>query len=380
MKKNKKNIKKENAFTLIELLAIIVVIAIIMGIAIPQVINLVKGSKGSAWKNNVTMIAKAISLESSSDVTESDGGSYTLEELCSSPTLVNNLSKSEDTIVTCSNNLFSLEGIGQFDGQYAEVKCTDIDCVTTIYAKDSIAAPASFATDSWETILRAVRAGNTSVYAPKSGGKDAQVLRKVDLGNLGTHYLRVANTTACTNGEKSETACGFVVEFADIISLKQMNTTNTNTGGYPGTDVFNYLASTVYNSLPREIRNSIINTLVISGHGLNDICVKCNGRDANSNFVSFNQKLYLLDSKEVFGIDSDFNTSASATRQLDYYRINNNMAASKQYDGINKDWLLRSVNVKDPSIFHTALCLDECVESFTFANLQAGISPAFRIG
>ena len=380
MKRNKTFIKKENAFTLIELLAIIIVLSVIMAIAIPQVINVVKGSKGSAWESNVAMITKAINLESEAFVTASDGESYTLDELCSMPSLVNKLSKSEDITVTCRNNNFFLEGKGEFEGRYAEVNCSNDDCVSTIY-KEPLSAPASFATDSWDTIIRAVRNGDTSVYAPTATGKDNQVLRKVDLGELGTHYLRVANTTPCTNGETSETACGFVIEFADIISLKQMHTTNTNKGGYPATDVFTYLSSTVYNALPSEIRNSIINTVVISGHGLNDSCVNCNGRDAYSNFVSSKQKLYLLDSKEVFRVaNSDLNTSASTTRQLDYYRINNNMATSKQFNGLNTDWLLRSVSANDSSVFKTVSCLDECIESFTFAKLQKGVSPAFRIG
>ena len=43
--------------------------------------------------------------------------------------------------------------------------------------------------------------------------------RTVTLGNgLGTHTLRIANKTACTSAQTSETACGFVIEFADIIS------------------------------------------------------------------------------------------------------------------------------------------------------------------
>ena len=43
--------------------------------------------------------------------------------------------------------------------------------------------------------------------------------------------MRLANTSPCTNGETSETACGFVVEFADIISEQKMNNSSgTNVG------------------------------------------------------------------------------------------------------------------------------------------------------
>ena len=44
--------------------------------------------------------------------------------------------------------------------------------------------------------------------------------KEVDLGSFGTHTVRISNMSKCTNGETSETACGFVVEFADIIKAE----------------------------------------------------------------------------------------------------------------------------------------------------------------
>ena len=73
----------------------------------------------------------------------------------------------------------------------------------------------SFTDDSWDTIASAVKSGT---YPYQVGDT-----KTVDMGSLGTHTVRVANTSSCTNGETSETACGFVVEFADIISNQFMN-------------------------------------------------------------------------------------------------------------------------------------------------------------
>ncbi len=69
-----------------------------------------------------------------------------------------------------------------------------------------------FASDSWSTIAANVKNGNTSKY-------DVGDTKTVDLGSLGIHTVRIANMSACT-AETSETACGFVVEFADNIAFK----------------------------------------------------------------------------------------------------------------------------------------------------------------
>lgn len=61
--------------------------------------------------------------------------------------------------------------------------------------------------------------------------------KEIYLGEFGTHTLRIANTSTpseCSISEFSQTACGFVLEFTDIITTQSMNTQNTNEGGWPG--------------------------------------------------------------------------------------------------------------------------------------------------
>ena len=81
----------------------------------------------------------------------------------------------------------------------------------------------AFQKDDWSTIAANVKSGNTSKY-------NVGDTKEVDLGNFGTRTVRIANKSECTNGETSETACGFVVEFADIITMKKINSTETNVG------------------------------------------------------------------------------------------------------------------------------------------------------
>lgn len=192
------------------------------------------------------------------------------------------------------------------------------------------------------------------------------------MGNLGTHTLRLANTSACTNGETSQTTCGFVVEFADIISENQMNSTGTNVGGWPASELRTYLNGTVYNLLPSDLRNIIALTTVVSSHG------KTSGE---TNFTS-SDKLYLLLTKEVWAEGNGYDTTESETKQLDYYKnkgvtTSNKSGAIKQYQGSNNYWWLRSAMSPNYSYFFTVY--NDGYWGGHSANISRGVSPAFRI-
>ena len=97
---------------------------------------------------------------------------------------------------------------------------------TDIADKD-IPTPNSFSTDSWKTIIKAVKNNNISKY-------NVGDTKTIDMGTYGTHTLRIANTSTpskCSTSGFSQTACGFVLEFADIITEHNMNDKYTNVGG-----------------------------------------------------------------------------------------------------------------------------------------------------
>ena len=101
----------------------------------------------------------------------------------------------------------------------------------------------------------------------------------------------------CTS-ETSETACGFVVEFADVITNQQFNNTATNLGGWKDSELRTYVNGTIYNELPNDLQNKIVSTKVISGHGSKD----------STNFET-QAKLYLLSSEEIY---EDFASSSNS--------------------------------------------------------------------
>ena len=220
-----------------------------------------------------------------------------------------------------------------------------------------------FQKDSWSTIAANVKAGNTDKY-------NIGDTKEVDLGSLGTHTVRVANKSACTT-ETSETACGFVVEFADAIAKEQMKIINKNIYGWPASDARTYINNTIYESLPSELQNVIVDTTVVSGHGDNE---------DETNFTSVD-KLYLLSTKEVYGT-ADYDTVDTETKQLDYYKnlgvtLSAYSGAKKQYNGSNANWWLRSARADFDTYFTYVSGAGS--SDFYYATGSYGISPAFRI-
>ena len=231
-----------------------------------------------------------------------------------------------------------------------------------------------FATDSWSTIIANVKAGNGSEYAIGS-------TKEVNLGSTyGTHTLRIANTSTpseCSGTGFSQSACGFVLEFADVITTHKMNDTNTNVGGWPASSMYTFVNNDIYNALPDEIKNAIIDTTVVSGHG---------STSGETNFTS-TDKLYLLSTAEVWAQGSSNtigdDTARDVTRQLDYYKnlgvtTSNGSGAIKKNGTSATNWWLRA------AISHGTIGFLRVDNNgdwiYNGATATYGVAPAFRLG
>ncbi len=236
----------------------------------------------------------------------------------------------------------------------------------------------AFASDSWSKIAANVRNGNTSKY-------NVGDTKEVDLGDLGTHIVRISNMSACTT-ETSESACGFVVEFADIITEQQFNSTDTVTGGWKDSELRTYINDVLYNALPGDLKSVIATTKVISGHL---------SSSSESNFET-QDKLYLLSVRELFSdfVGNDaltYDTAVNTTRTLDYYvkmgtSGNNHLATIKHYNSVVSNWWLRvPIQIPSQDLFGIGMppsfiCIGQDGEfSFTQSSASIGVSPAFRI-
>ena len=231
----------------------------------------------------------------------------------------------------------------------------------------------SFSTDSWERIANIVKDGYLTTYAVGSE-KEVMIDNQV-------HKVRVANNTTpdeCNEASFSQTACGFVVEFVDIVEERRMNSNDNNANGWPGSELYKYLNGDFYNKLPEELRKEIKETKVVSGHG---------STVGEINFIS-TDNVYLLSGHEVYESVNDsslskVDTAYNQTRQLDYYKskgvtTSNYLNAVKQYRNSKSIWWLRTAHSDATTAF---LCIDSNGKWYDGrTNPTRGFAPVFRIG
>ena len=230
-----------------------------------------------------------------------------------------------------------------------------------------------FSEASWSTIASNVKSGNTDSY-------NIGDTKEVDLGTLGKHTVRIANKSTpseCSTSGFSQTACGFVLEFEDIITTHVMNSTDTNVGGWPASKLYTYVNNDIYNMLPSDLKNVIIDTTVVSGHG---------STSGETNFTS-TDKLYLLSTAEVWAQGSSNpisrDTARDNTRQLDYYKnlgvtTNSYSGAIKKNGTTASYWWLRAAHSNFTDFFLSVYSNGDW--NGNVANSSNGVAPAFRLG
>ncbi len=245
--------------------------------------------------------------------------------------------------------------------------------VTYIQADENAVAvqhAESFEDDPWDIIIGAIQSGDAIPY-------DVGDEKEVDLGTLGVHTLRIANKTtpaSCETQGFSQTACGVVLEFSDIITTHNMNSTQGNAGGWRDSAMRTYINNDIYNALPSSLKAAIIDTTVVSGHGSTD----------TTDFTT-TDKLYLISPMEVFGYNSfsQFDSARNYSRQLDYYadlgvNESNYSGTIKEYNGSPSYWWLRTAPSNLALTFFYVHY--EGSSTNTISTSVEGVSPAFRVG
>ena len=256
----------------------------------------------------------------------------------------------------------------------------------TFNGKIVVTAPetSTFATDTWEEIANNVKSGNASKYRVGSE-------KEVEIGGK-SYTVRVANNTTpeeCTRADFSQTACGFVVEFVDILMTGKMNSTDTNVGGWSATEARELANGEYFNYLPSDLQSVIVDTKVVSGHGFND----ANPNREDGNWES-TDKLYLLSAHEVYEdgtsiISTYHDTAWNNTRQLDYYKARNvtldgHWSSAMKWYNINEiaySWWLRAADYDNSHYFHRVNYFGAWSNNDAYNTYNTvGFAPAFRIG
>ena len=249
------------------------------------------------------------------------------------------------------------------------IQSSNLPSGTTIQSAYNSYFLRSFENDDWATIAENVQLGNTCDY-------NIGDTKEIEMGDFGTHTVRVANKSTpseCSNEGFSQTACGFVVEFADSITKYYMNSNGSNVGGYASSNMRTYLNADIFNSLPSQLKDVIVDTYVVSSYGSED----------NNNFTS-TDKLYLLSARELDDTDSTFpskDTSYYNTRQLDFYNNCDNIyVCNKKMFGSNYDyWWLRTATYGTDYAFAVVRGGGSIGFYADTASVNEGVAPAFRI-
>ena len=380
---------KNKGFTLVELLAVIAILAILVIIALPNVLKMFNDSKKNSFLTEAKTVYSEVSKKYISESMKGNKLTYISSE---DDTKLDMTGKSLKycVLLNADGSVKSMkvsngEWIAELSGnkKITDLKSTDLKNGNLDNEECGPKKPKTFKEDSWDTIANAVRTGQTSKY-------NIGNTRVVDLGSYGKHTLRISNMSTpdeCNQEGFSQSACGFVVEFTDIITTHNMNPKGEykgktydygwNKDGWPASQMKTFIDNDIYNSLPQDLKSVIITTETVSGHGSED----------TNNFTS-TDKLYLLSTAEVWAQGTsntiDYDTARDKTRQLDYYNskgVTTNSYASaikKNSEGTAAWWWLRCALSNFNGTFYRVNNIGGWAG--TAATLTAGVSPAFRIG
>lgn len=386
----------KKGFTLVELLAVMIILAIIALITVPIVLNLINDAKERAGSLSAEKYIDAVKQA-------------VLEKNLDEKFKPNECEVNTDGSLNCDGTTLEIDASGKKpDGGKIKFYSREVETAFLIYGDKTMGMqrngefalleePKSFAEDSWDTIAANVRAGNLSKY--KVGDTKEIALTGFTNGeesSNGLYTVRIANTSTpeeCSTSGFSQTACGFVIEFEDIITTHNMNPSGEykgtqydygwNVDGYPASSMYTYIQNDIYNALPEELKKYVIDTHVVSGHGLNDSPNK-----------ETTDKLYLLSTAEVWqqGTSNriDHDTARDITRQLDYYKnyenedgsigvtTDNYSGAIKKYNGSAYWRWLRSADSYDTTTFYGVSGNGDW--GGNDADDTNGVAVAFRIG
>ena len=367
--------KDKNGFTLVELLAVIIILGILSVLIVPKITNTLNESEKKTNMASAQNLIKTAEYKIANNEVKGISENITIDYTNNINTELLDFSgkKPEKGKIQITTSGRISMAIKIEDNCY--IKTFESSEITMqAYDSETCKASKSFAEDSWLDIKSNLML-DRNFY--NIGDTKEAIIDGI------SYTVRLANTESCPNDwpqSASQTTCGVVIEFVDVIQNEnrlefEMNSTRTNEGGWPASSMYTLVNTTIFNKLPNELKEIIIDTQTVSGSG-----------DEGTNFTS-TDKLYLLSYVEIFGNNSTYdtvklvsNSILDGTRELEYYRLSGDDSSARiktKIDGTHQQWWLRSAYAPSQSAFG-AISWGSYF-GLTAESAANGVAPAFRI-
>ena len=379
------NQKRKNAFTLIELLAVIVILAIIALIAVPVIMNIIDKANKSAFKDSAYGIINA-------------GELYFAERQ------LEPLGMLEDVTITLPDTTKTLELKGDIpegsvtitkDGKVAIAVKNNRYCITKGINDTDVTI-----TEDVENCTLPSGENNSGNNPEESGGDTPNEPTLPELGttvenctweeisaigNAGKadEYFNLGDTKTITltTGEEvvmeivafnadEKTAGGYAaITWVSKNVLKTthvMNTTDTNEGGWEASDMREWLQTDVYNTLPTEVKSTIVavnKTYSVAAPSATSITKTCS------------DTVWIPSFREASGtMASIFGGESSGVTYKSFFE--NSGSLKKLCNGEESSWWYRSAEEKTGNQF-SYMAHDGSNRRIGIASISRGVALGF---
>lgn len=169
-----------------------------------------------------------------------------------------------------------------------------------------VGIPQNFATDSWLTIASVAESGTASNYYNIGDTKT------VNLPGIGSMDFEIAdfNHDYLSGSTSAQTAGITLITKNLLYTTYKMNNSDTNVGGFPASQLYQTLSTTIFNALPAELQNVAKTIYKWYGTGNN-----------TSNGQWFGSKIWIPLEYELFGSSSFGPTTEQSTGNARKYPI-----------------------------------------------------------
>lgn len=186
----------------------------------------------------------------------------------------------------------------------------------------------------------------------------------LDLGTMGQVNAQIADFDHDDRADGHGKAHITFITKEICIGGSNMNSTNTNSGGWGSTSMRSITMSLIWSKLPNILHNSIL-----------EVTKKSSAGNQSTIIVSSNDKLWI---PSIFEVDMSKASPIFASEGTPYLIFTDDTSRVKALSGVNRDWWLRSPAVNNTTSFFVVNS-DGSVTSSYNASKASGVVFGFCV-